>query len=96
MKESKEIIKSFDDKNWLNLLISSSPFLGWIFDSAGIEEPHIRSLFILDYLVSLHTTVEQQGRRQYFLRKKEGKNLQLQLNCCVDLIYIPGMLCLFI
>jgi hypothetical protein len=69
MTESKEIIKSIDDKNWLNLLKSSSPFLGWIFDSAGIEEPHIRSFFILDYLVTLHTTVEEQGRRQYFQRK---------------------------
>ncbi len=32
----------------------SPPFLSWIFDSAGIEEPHIRSFFILYYLVSLY------------------------------------------
>jgi hypothetical protein len=80
----------------VDFLKSSSPFLGWIFDSAGIEEPHIRSLFILDYLVSLHTTVNSRGEDNIFYEKKEGKNLQLQLNCCVDLHMLAVLSSLFI
>ncbi len=66
MTESKEIIKSIDDKNWLNLLKSSSPFLGWIFDSTGIEKPHIRSFFILDYLVTLHIRLSQKSAGRWY------------------------------